>query len=312
MSGSKPDALPLGYTPIKNKSTLHSYYRVQLNYILKNVNYNQQLIILYQMTHIKKRRFINIMRLGNIPGLTTKTTQLLRRKKSRKFLRPKKFKRRKRNFLNFSIIKKSFKFRYKRLFNTAYYANTYLYKEQFKKLLTKKIKIEKKVPDFFKFYIYQNFLKFNNILNGNGTYLLLKYSKYLYQFKERQRIKLHHQLKDYQLEKIVKKFINKKNDKLLQNKLNSRLDTIIFNNNKSVKSMRHARQLITHKKVKINNKTINKPSFICKEKDKIYCKLNNNKFSYFKYSKNKTNKSKSKQLAFSNYTTLLEYYLKKI
>uniref|UniRef100_UPI00300390FE ribosomal protein S4 n=1 Tax=Prototheca vistulensis TaxID=2689584 RepID=UPI00300390FE len=264
------------------------------------------------MTHIKKRRFINIMRLGNIPGLTTKTTQLLRRKKSRKFLRPKKFKRRKKNFLNFSIIKKSYRFKYKRLFNTAYYANIYLYKEQLKKVLKNKQKKRKKIPNFYKFYIYQNLLNFNNILNGNGTYLLLKYSKYLYQFKERQKIKLHHQLKDYQLEKIAKKCINNKDDLLLQKKLNSRLDTIIFNNNKSVKSMKHAKQLITHKKVKINNKTINKPSYICKEKDKIYCKLNNNKTLYFKYSINKTNKSKGKQLIFSNYTTLLEYYLKKI
>lgn len=260
------------------------------------------------MTHIKKRRFINIMRLGNIPGLTTKTTQLLRRKKSRKFFKPKKFKKRKKNFLNFSIIKKSFRFQYKKLFNTSYYANTYLYREQFKKLLQKK----KKRSNFFKFYIYQNFLNFNNILNGNGTYLLLKYSKYLYQFKERQKIKLHHQLKDYQLEKIAKKFIKNKNDKLLQKTLNSRLDTIIFSNNKYVKSMKHARQLITHKKVKINNKIINKPSYICKENDKVSCKLNNDKILRFKFYFYKTNNSKGKQLIFANYTTLLEYYLKKI
>lgn len=259
------------------------------------------------MTHIKKRRFINIMRLGNIPGLTTKTTLLLRRKRSKKFLRPRKFKRRKRNFLNFSIIKRSYKFKYKKLFNTAYYANTYLYREQFKKLLKNK----KKTSNFYKFYVHQNFLKFDNILNGNGTYLLLKYSKYLYQFKERQRIKLHYQLKDYQLEKIAKSFM-KKNDILLQKKLNSRLDAIIFSNNKFIKSMKHARQLITHKKVKINKKLINKPSYICKENDKIALKLNNNQNFNFKYSIYKTNKNKKKQLIFSNYSTLLEYYLKKI
>jgi ribosomal protein S4 len=246
------------------------------------------------------------MLLGNIHGLTTKTTQLLRGKRNKKFLRPKKFKKRKKNFLNFSIIKKSFKFRYKKLFNISFYANTYLYKEQLKKLLKRK----KNTQNFYKFYIYQNFLNFNNILNGNGTYLLLKYSKYLYQFKERQKIKLHYQLKDYQLEKIVKNFINNKDDKLLQKKLNSRLDTIIFNNNKSVKSMRHAKQLITHKKIKINNKTINKPSYICKENDKISCKLTNNNILNFKFFSNKTNKSKKKQLIYSNYMTLLEYYLK--
>ena len=262
------------------------------------------------MTHIKKRRFINIMRLGNIPGLTTKTTQLLRRKRSRKFLKPKKFKKHKKNFLNFSIIKKSFRFQYKKLFNTSYYANTYLYKEQIRKLVQNKK--NKTRSSFFKFYVYQNFLNFNNILNGNGTYLLLKYSKYLYQFKERQKIKLHYQLKDYQLEKLAKKFINHKNDEILQKSLNSRLDTIIFNNNKFVKSMKHARQLITHKKVKINNKTINKPNYICKENDKISYKLSNNQLLHFKYYSYKTNKSKGKQLPFANYTTLLEYYLKKI
>lgn len=271
-----------------------------------------------------KRRFINIVRLGDIPGLTKKNTDYLQNKKGKNFLKKKTSKKMRRNnvSLNFSILNISNSFKYKKLIPISYYSNYFLYQTKLTETLKNlkknnllNIKEKNNYKWVFLYYIYKNILLSSNILEGNANYLLFNnFSRYLYQLKERQRIKKHYQLKDYQLEKIIKKFINNKeyNTIRMQHILNSKLDSVLFNNNKEIISMKFAKQLITHKKVKINNNTINKPNYLCKDKDKISFELPNKKEIDFIFSIKDTNANENKFLNFINYTALFEYYLKKI
>lgn len=296
-----------------------------------------------------KRRFINIVRLGEIPGLTSKNMDYLRKKKKKAFFKniiSKKTRRKKRPSLNFSVLFASRFFKYKPIFNIAKYSSNYVlndlsfnsmvkytrllnynklinnskfYRTKFKKYFINDHKTKlydpfesKKIKLFMLYYFYKNSLKFRNLLNDNATYLIFyNFTRYLYQFRERQRVKKHYSLKDYQLEKITKNLLEKKNYDItkLQKSLNTRLDSILFNNTK-ITSIRFAKQLIIHKKVKVNDIIISKPSYKCKQGDKISYEiygLLREPFIFF-YEKTKYNK----HLKFLNYTALFEYYLKKL
>lgn len=78
---------------------------------------------------------------------------------------------------------------------------------------------------------------------------------------------------EYQLKNLFKK-LSKKNNKINIFKnfislLESRLDINLVRL-KLVKTIFHAKQLINHKKIKVNNKIINKPNFLLQKGDIIH------------------------------------------
>nr|YP_009645897.1 ribosomal protein S4 [Pseudoperonospora humuli]QBX98955.1 ribosomal protein S4 [Pseudoperonospora humuli] len=78
---------------------------------------------------------------------------------------------------------------------------------------------------------------------------------------------------NYQLKNIFQKLSQKKNKINIFKKfvilLESRLDINLVRL-KLVKTVFQAKQLINHKKIKVNNKIINKPNFLLKKGDIIY------------------------------------------
>nr|YP_009478264.1 ribosomal protein s4 [Prototheca stagnorum]BBD20171.1 ribosomal protein s4 [Prototheca stagnorum] len=162
---------------------------------------------------------------------------------------------------------------------------------------------------------YIKFLKLVNLLDGNITYTSLdKYSRFYYYFREKQRAKYHYRLKDYQLCTFSRKCCKTKKVKsfALDKLLNSRLDVVLFYLGISP-TMKAARQLINHRHISINGKTINKPSYICKENDRILYKMDkekNNEEIIFSYSDIK--RLTSNKILNINTTALVDYYIKKL
>lgn len=111
-------------------------------------------------------------------------------------------------------------------------------------------------------------LKKKNLLNFSKSSYYIK--THLASLIHRQKIKFLYGLRLKQLKKY-KDNIKKNNDyknKSLFNLIESRLDCVLYRLG-YFKSIPEARQAVTHKHIKINNKIVTFPSFLCKKNDKI-------------------------------------------
>ena len=98
-----------------------------------------------------------------------------------------------------------------------------------------------------------------------------KYSDYAIQLLEKQKLRFHYGLREYQLRNLVKKAKKVKGSPwidVLVIGLESRLDNFIFRGH-FANSMRAARQLIVHGHVKVNGKKTTVPALILKIGDEI-------------------------------------------
>lgn len=153
-----------------------------------------------------------------------------------------------------------------------------------------------------------------NLRKGNSTYINFRnFSRYLYYFREKQRTKYYYGLKDYQLCTFSRKFVQTKtkdaNPSGLIKMLKSRLDSVLFFFGMPV-TMKSARQVINHRKVLVNGKIIDKPSYICKENDKIHYKMYGKERKSFIFSKEKALRKEAYQMKI-NEIALVDHYLKK-
>lgn len=87
---------------------------------------------------------------------------------------------------------------------------------------------------------------------------------------QKQKLKAFYKnMKDYQLFTIIKKYLNQPNyQELIIKKLETRLDSVLFRSG-LVKSFGLARQLINHRKVKVNGVYATSPSFSVKNAQKV-------------------------------------------
>jgi len=100
-----------------------------------------------------------------------------------------------------------------------------------------------------------------------------KPSQYSLRLQEKQKLRFHYGMNEKQLVNIVKRarrFQGSTGDRLLQ-LLEMRLDTIIFRSG-FAPTLRASRQLVSHGHVKVNNSTVNIPSFQCKPGDSFEVK----------------------------------------
>jgi small subunit ribosomal protein S4 len=100
-----------------------------------------------------------------------------------------------------------------------------------------------------------------------------KPSQYSLRLQEKQKLRFHYGLNERQLVNLVKRarrFQGSTGDRLLQ-LLELRLDTIIFRSG-FAPTLRASRQLVSHGHVKVNNSTVNIPSFQCKPGDMFQVK----------------------------------------
>jgi len=95
-----------------------------------------------------------------------------------------------------------------------------------------------------------------------------KLSEYGLRLEEKQKLKFNYGLNESQLFKYLKEARRRKGitSLILLQLLEMRLDSICFTLGFS-KSIAHARQLVSHKHITINNKIVNIPSFQCRVND---------------------------------------------
>ena len=97
-----------------------------------------------------------------------------------------------------------------------------------------------------------------------------KLSDYGIQLREKQKTKTIYKIREKQFKNYFIKASKSKEasgEKLMQF-LESRLDNVVYKLGFS-SSSRHARQLVQHKKIKVNGKVVDIPSYALSEKDKI-------------------------------------------
>ena len=95
-----------------------------------------------------------------------------------------------------------------------------------------------------------------------------KQSQYSLRLQEKQKLRFHYGMNERQLVNMVKRarrFQGSTGERLLQ-LLELRLDTIIFRSG-FAPTLRASRQLVSHGHVKVNQSTVNIPSFQCKTGD---------------------------------------------
>jgi small subunit ribosomal protein S4 len=95
-------------------------------------------------------------------------------------------------------------------------------------------------------------------------------SDYLIRLKVKQRLRFNYGLTERQLIKYVKKAktVKESTGQVLLQLLEMRLDNIVFRLNMAP-TIIAARQLISHGHIRVNNKKVNIPSYMCKPKDVI-------------------------------------------
>lgn len=98
----------------------------------------------------------------------------------------------------------------------------------------------------------------------------LRISDYGFQLRAKQKVCAIYKITDKQLRNIVKqasKTPTSTQEKIAQ-LLETRLDSVLYQAGLAL-SRRHGRQLVTHGKIKVNNKKVSSPSYKVKEGDKI-------------------------------------------
>ncbi len=103
-------------------------------------------------------------------------------------------------------------------------------------------------------------------------------STYGKELREKQKLKNWYNLKEANLKKYVKKALIKSTvemtiEKILLNQLESRLDSVVLSLGLAT-TIRHARQLVSHKHFKVNGKPVNIPSYNVKINEEIMVKDN--------------------------------------
>jgi small subunit ribosomal protein S4 len=106
--------------------------------------------------------------------------------------------------------------------------------------------------------------------HGLAKLLKSKASDYLIRLKIKQRLRYNYGLTESQLIKYVRKAkrVQESTGQVLLQFLEMRLDNVVFRLN-FAPTIPAARQMITHGHIRVNNKKVNIPSYICKAKDVI-------------------------------------------
>jgi len=115
-----------------------------------------------------------------------------------------------------------------------------------------------------------SFTRRSYVPGSSGTGRSAKLSDYAIQLREKQKAKSLYNLRENQFQNYYLKASKSKEasgEKILQ-MLETRLDNVVYHLG-FANSLRSARQLVNHKKIKVNGKIVNIPSFSLREKMKI-------------------------------------------